>query len=254
MDQYLRGGGRLSLHRARRARSEIVLYRGLNGSRATGPGSPDDRHGYADHRRGRTRRRHARVTREGDDHPAAAANRRDSGVANRPNFDLNLRAEAKPEEMKNRAIIDMMEPGSTFKIVTAAAAINERKSRSNRDFLRKRCLECRRPAVARPRPQGLWRPECAGHPRPFEQHRRGQDGGDAGRAKVLRIHPPFGFGDRTGVELPGEIGGVVHSPKSWSKISITRIPMGQEVGVTPLQMIMAMATVANGGKLSSRGS
>ena len=50
-------------------------------------------------------------------------------MANRPAFDLNLRSEAKPEQMKNRAIIDMMEPGSTFKIVTAAAALNERKVR-----------------------------------------------------------------------------------------------------------------------------
>ena len=49
-------------------------------------------------------------------------------MANRPDFDLNLRSEAKPEEMKNRAIIDMMEPGSTFKIVAAAAALNERKA------------------------------------------------------------------------------------------------------------------------------
>ena len=50
-------------------------------------------------------------------------------IANRPNFDLNLRSEAKPEQMKNRAIIDMMEPGSTFKIVAAASALNERKLR-----------------------------------------------------------------------------------------------------------------------------
>src|SRR5438067_11474095 len=50
-------------------------------------------------------------------------------MANRPKFDLNLRSEAKPEEMKNRAIIDMMEPGSTFKIVAAAAALNEHKLR-----------------------------------------------------------------------------------------------------------------------------
>src|SRR5213596_1768504 len=50
-------------------------------------------------------------------------------MANRPNFDLNLRSEAKPEEMKNRAIIDMMEPGSTFKIVAAAAALNEHRVR-----------------------------------------------------------------------------------------------------------------------------
>src|SRR5881227_2678525 len=50
-------------------------------------------------------------------------------MANRPHFDLNLRSEAKPEQMKNRAIIDMMEPGSTFKIVAAAAALNEHKLR-----------------------------------------------------------------------------------------------------------------------------
>src|SRR3979411_496800 len=48
-------------------------------------------------------------------------------MANRPNFDLNRRAEAKPEQMKNRATLDMMDPGSTFKIVTAAAALNEHK-------------------------------------------------------------------------------------------------------------------------------
>src|SRR6476620_6030467 len=59
----------------------------------------------------------------------------------------------------------------------------------------------------------------------------------------------FGFGERTGVELPGEISGVIRPPQSWSKISITRIPMGHEVGVTPLQMAVAMATIANGGKL-----
>src|SRR5207237_438272 len=50
-------------------------------------------------------------------------------MANRPNYDLNERSEAKPEQMKNRAVIDMMEPGSTFKIVSAAAALNEEKVR-----------------------------------------------------------------------------------------------------------------------------
>src|SRR2546430_2118603 len=59
----------------------------------------------------------------------------------------------------------------------------------------------------------------------------------------------FGLGERTGIELAGEIGGVIRPPKAWSKISITRIPMGHEVGVTPLQMTVAMAVIANGGKL-----
>ncbi len=59
----------------------------------------------------------------------------------------------------------------------------------------------------------------------------------------------FGFGERTGINLPGEIPGIIYPPNKWSKISITRIPMGQGVGVTPLQMITAMCAIANGGKL-----
>ncbi|MBA2436492.1 MAG: penicillin-binding protein 2 [Chthoniobacterales bacterium] len=171
-------------------------------------------------------------------------------MANRPNFDLNLRAEAKPEQMKNRAIIDMMEPGSTFKIVTAAAALNEHKV--NLDSM----IFCE---------NGVW--NVFGKP----LHDHGHKGyGDLsvqdilvhssnigaakmacmlGEQKFYEYIRRFGFGDRTGIELPGEIRGMVHPPRSWSKISITRIPMGQEVGVTPLQMLMAMATVANGGKL-----
>src|SRR5881398_3299028 len=169
-------------------------------------------------------------------------------MANRPNYDLNLRSEAKPEEMKNRAIIDMMEPGSTFKIVTAAAALNEHKVRPDTTIF------CE---------NGIW--NFGG--RPLHDHKAYSDlsvqdilvkSSNIGAAKLaLSIGEQkfyeyirrFGFGDRTGVELPGEIPGVIRPPQSWSKISITRIPMGHEVGVTPLQMTVAMATIANGGKL-----
>jgi cell division protein FtsI (penicillin-binding protein 3)/stage V sporulation protein D (sporulation-specific penicillin-binding protein) len=171
-------------------------------------------------------------------------------LANRPNFDLNLRATAKPEQMKNRAIIDMMEPGSTFKIVTAAAALNEKRVRLDS------MIFCE---------NGVW--NFGGRPLHDHGHKgygelsvqdilvHSSNIGAAkmavmlGEQKFYEYIRRFGFGDRTGIELPGEIGGMVHSPKNWSKISITRIPMGQEVGVTPLQMLMAMATVANGGKL-----
>jgi cell division protein FtsI/penicillin-binding protein 2 len=169
-------------------------------------------------------------------------------MANRPSFDLNLRAEAKPEQMKNRAIIDMMEPGSTFKIVTAAAALNERKVRPDT------MIFCE---------NGLW--NFGG--RPLHDHRAYADlsvqdilvkssnigaaklAVSIGEQKFYEYIRRFGFGDRTGVELPGEIPGVIRPPRSWSKISITRIPMGHEVAVTPLQMTVAMATIANGGKL-----
>jgi len=169
-------------------------------------------------------------------------------MANRPHFDLNLRSEAKPEQMKNRAIIDMMEPGSTFKIVTAAAALNERKVRPETT------LFCE---------NGLW--NYGG--RPLHDHKgygdmsvhdiliKSSNIGAAklamtvGEQKFYEYIRRFGFGDRTGVELPGEIPGIIRPPQSWSKISITRIPMGHEVGVTALQMTVAMATIANGGKL-----
>jgi cell division protein FtsI/penicillin-binding protein 2 len=169
-------------------------------------------------------------------------------MANRPNFDLNLRSEAKPEQMKNRAIIDMMEPGSTFKIVTAAAALNEKKVRPDTTIF------CE---------NGIW--NFGG--RPLHDHKaygelsvqdilvKSSNIGAAklalsiGEQKFYEYIRRFGFGDRTGIELPGEIPGVIRPPQTWSKISITRIPMGHEVGVTPLQMMVAMATIANGGKL-----
>ncbi|PYK20478.1 MAG: penicillin-binding protein 2 [Verrucomicrobia bacterium] len=169
-------------------------------------------------------------------------------MANRPDFDLNLRSEAKPEEMKNRAIIDMMEPGSTFKIVAAASALNERKLRPDSTIF------CE---------NGLWNFGGAA----LHDHRafsylsvrdilvKSSNIGAAklalsvGEQRFYEYIRRFGFGERTGIELPGEISGLIRPPQAWSKISITRIPMGHEVGVTPLQMTVAMAVIANGGKL-----
>src|SRR6266699_490011 len=169
-------------------------------------------------------------------------------MANRPHFDLNLRSEAKAEQMKNRAIIDMMEPGSTFKIVAAAAVLNERKLRPDSSIF------CE---------NGLWNFGGAA----LHDHRafgylsvrdvliKSSNIGAAklalsiGEQRFYEYIRRFGFGERTGIELPGEINGLIRPPQSWSRISITRIPMGHEIGVTPLQMTVAMATIANGGKL-----
>jgi len=169
-------------------------------------------------------------------------------MANRPSFDLNQRSEAKPEQMKNRAIIDMMEPGSTFKIVAAAAAVNERKVSMDSTIF------CE---------HGVW--NFGGTP--LHDHAAFADlsvkdilvkSSNIGAAKLAvslgdqkfyEYIRRFGFGERTGIELPGEIPGLVRSPRSWSKISITHIPMGHEIGVTPLQMCVAMSVIANGGKL-----
>ena len=155
-------------------------------------------------------------------------------MANRPAFDLNQRSEAKPEQMKNRAIIDMMEPGSTFKIVAAAAALNEHKVQPDS------MIFCE---------NGLWNYGGTA----LHDHRAFTDlsvqdvlvkSSNIGAAKLaLSVGDQkfyeyirrFGFGERTGIELPGEISGLIRPPQAWSKISITRIPMGHEIAVTPLQ-------------------
>src|SRR5438309_8715146 len=250
MDEYLRGQDGYRYIEHNRAGQEIVLYRGQE--RAA-------RDGYQVHLgidlnlQNIVENEIDAAVREFNPQKATIILLRPQtgeilAMANRPDFDLNQRNTAKPEQMKNRAIIDMMEPGSTFKIVSAAAALNERKVRPDTTIF------CE---------NGLW--NFGG--RPLHDHKAYSDlsvqdilvkSSNIGAAKLaLSVGDQkfyeyirrFGFGERTGVELPGEIPGVIRPPQSWSKISITRIPMGHEVGVTPLQMTIAMATIANGGKL-----
>ena len=250
MDEYLRGQDGYRYIEHNRAGQEIVLYRGQE--RAS-------RNGYQVHLtvdlnlQNIVENEIDAAMREYSPKKATIILMRPQtgeilAMANRPHFDINLRSEARPEEMKNRAIIDMMEPGSTFKIVSAAAALNEHKVRPDSTIF------CE---------NGLWNyGGTALHDhRPFtdlsvkEILVKSSNIGAAklalsvGEQKFYEYIRRFGFGERTGVELPGEIAGLIRSPQSWSKISITRIPMGHEVGVTPLQMTVAMATIANGGKL-----
>ncbi|HET9418640.1 MAG TPA: penicillin-binding protein 2 [Chthoniobacterales bacterium] len=250
MEEYLRGqdGYRFIEHNC--AGQEIVLYRGQERA----PRNGYDVHLTVDlHLQDIVENEIDAAVREY--HPAKATiilMRPRTGeilaMANRPNFDLNQRSQAAPEQMKNRAIIDLMEPGSTFKIVAAAAALNERTVNPDTEIF------CE---------HGLW--NFGGSA--LHDHRSFADlsvkdvlikSSNIGAAKLAlgvgeqkfyEYIRRFGFGERTGIELPGEISGMIRSPQSWSKISITRIPMGHEIGVTPLQMTAAMATIANDGKL-----
>lgn len=171
-------------------------------------------------------------------------------MANRPCFDANAPGKGKPAEMKNAAIINLVEPGSTFKIMTAAAALNDKEVTLDT------VINCEN-----------GRFHFAG--RVLRDHGRGPfpnlsvadvlvKSSNIGVAKLAMLMGErrfyeyirgFGFGERTGIMLPGEIQGILHPPHKWSKISISRIPMGQGVATTPLQMVAAVSAVANGGKL-----
>jgi cell division protein FtsI/penicillin-binding protein 2 len=166
----------------------------------------------------------------------------------RPAFDPNNPGGAEPEQMKNRAIIDMVEPGSTFKIVVAAAALNEGKVDEKSSIF---CENGRFAYGGRT----LRDHHGYGHMTVHDILVKSSNIGSAkmalmmGADKYYEYVRRFGFGERLGIELPGEIPGLVHPPSRWDKLTITRMPMGHAVAVTPLQIAMSMAVIANGGKL-----
>jgi len=169
-------------------------------------------------------------------------------MANRPCFDPNQPGDAKPEQMKNRAIIDMVEPGSTFKIVVAAGALNEGTIKEST------MIYCENGSFA----YGgriLRDHHGYGSMNVHDILVKSSNIGSAkmalmmGDTKYYEYVRRFGFGERSGIELPGEIPGLVHPPHRWDKLTITRMPMGQSVAVTPLQITMGMSVIANGGQL-----
>jgi cell division protein FtsI/penicillin-binding protein 2 len=169
-------------------------------------------------------------------------------MACRPCFNPNEPGKAQPEQMKNRTIIDMVEPGSTFKIVVAAGALNEGKVNEKTTIF---CENGRFAYGGRI----LKDHHGYGHMDVHEILVKSSNIGSAkmalmmGGDKFYEYVRRFGFGERLGIELPGEIPGLVHPPARWDKLTITRMPMGHSIAVTPLQITMGMAVIANGGRL-----
>jgi cell division protein FtsI (penicillin-binding protein 3) len=170
-------------------------------------------------------------------------------VANWPTFDPNAASAGTPAESRmNRAVSALYEPGSTFKLITLAAAFDQGITNPDEVF------DCENGATY-----------VAGHK--IHDHKRFGMltvadilalSSDVGAIKIAeRLGAPkfydyihaFGFGTPTGVDLPGESRGLLRPLVNWSPISIGAISMGQEVGVTPLQLISAVSAIANGGML-----
>ncbi|HEY6546745.1 MAG TPA: penicillin-binding transpeptidase domain-containing protein [Vicinamibacteria bacterium] len=169
-------------------------------------------------------------------------------VANRPTFNPNSFQSYSPARWKNRAVTDAYEPGSIFKIVTAAAGLQERVVEPHE------VLDCGRGRIEI---AGVTINDHAVYDKlSFAQAvAKSSDigmirvGQRLGREQFARYMREFGFGAPTGIELPGESAGLVRPTSRWSAISLASLSFGQEVGVTALQMAMATAAVANGGYL-----
>lgn len=169
-------------------------------------------------------------------------------MASRPAFDPNAYGEAEAEALRNRALGYVYEPGSTFKALVIAAAL-DRGVVTPEDV-----VDCE---------EGVWYYEGRAL-RDYTPHgdltvadvlKKSSNIGAAkialklGAAALEESLRAFGVGRPTGVDLPGEEAGILRGRGQWSALSITRIAMGHEVGVTALQMLNAMSAIANDGRL-----
>ena len=169
-------------------------------------------------------------------------------LANRPTYDLNNSAKANKDSIRNRAICDLFEPGSVFKIVTASAALEEKKiSEEDKIFCENGAYQVGGRILHDHTSHGTLT---------FRQVI--EESSNIGTVKVAQMLGAdllykylrdFGFGAKLGIDLSGEISGMIQPVRQWSKTSITSIPMGQEVGVTALQLACAISVIANGGQL-----
>ena len=167
-------------------------------------------------------------------------------LANRPTFNPNVFNKVPAEALKNRAVSDVYEPGSTFKIVTVAGALDEKLTRPDE------MIDCQMGAIV-----------IAGM-RIRDHERFGvipvsdiiAKSSDVGAIKLgLRLGEErfdhyirgFGFGALTGIELPGETRGLAKPVNRWSKVSIGAISMGQEIGISAVQLAELISTIANDG-------
>jgi cell division protein FtsI (penicillin-binding protein 3) len=167
-------------------------------------------------------------------------------LANRPNFNPNTFNTADPKSFKNRAVSDIYEPGSTFKIVTLAAALEEKLTNPDEVFdCQMGSIELNGRTIHDHKPYGL-----------LTVSQILANSSDVGAIKVAlrlgderfdRYIRAFGFGSQTGIELPGETRGLTKPVSRWSKVSIGAISMGQEIGVSPMQLISMASTIANDG-------
>lgn len=172
-------------------------------------------------------------------------------MAEVPGFNPNVYANYRRELWRQAAVQEVYEPGSTFKLVTAAAyleaggTLNKLFFAENGEF---RIPGTRRMIRDYKKFGWLSAREVIVKSSNIGTYKMAMD---VNPQRLYRTARRFGFGRPTGVGLPGETGGILRPPKKWSKTSLSAVAMGQEVGVTPIQLVMVAVAIANGGIMPS---
>ncbi|NQT06069.1 MAG: hypothetical protein HQ575_00855 [Candidatus Omnitrophica bacterium] len=169
-------------------------------------------------------------------------------LASRPSFNPNEFSTAGADLYRNRCVTDMYEPGSVFKVFTAACAIEEGLVDINQNFfcedgeyrIAGRILHDHKPLGTLTFREVIEKSSNIGVCKIAEI---------IGKERLYKFIKLFGFGELTGADIPGEIEGIVRRPSEWSAVSISSVPIGQEIAVTSMQLVTAVSAIANGGYL-----
>jgi cell division protein FtsI (penicillin-binding protein 3) len=167
-------------------------------------------------------------------------------LVNRPTFDPNNAKHITPAMLKDRAVSDVYEPGSVFKTVTYSAALNEGLTKPT-DMVDTQggVINLNGLKIHDSHRIGtVTIAEAVAHSSDVAAVKTALKLGDE---RFYRYIKDYGFGQQTDIELPGETRGLAKPPNKWSKVSIGAMAIGQEIGVTPVQVISMISTIANDG-------
>jgi cell division protein FtsI (penicillin-binding protein 3) len=165
-----------------------------------------------------------------------------------PRFDPNAVASLTADRWRNRALTDAYEPGSTMKALVAAAALEEKVMKPSTMLYGENGRMTIANTVIHDHEKSGWM-TFAQVIQKSSNIGAAKTGMALGDQRLYRYLQAFGFGQKTEIDLPGEAGGLVKHPREWGRRSLASISMGQEIGVTPIQMVSAVAALANGGVL-----
>ncbi len=166
-----------------------------------------------------------------------------------PVFDANTFSSASPARRRNRAVTDLYEPGSTFKVVTVAAALSEKIVTPTTPFTLASSIRVADRIIHEHEPRPTQRMTVAQILAQSSNIGTITLAQQLGRSRVESWIDRFGFGKQTGIDAPGESRGLL--PSYWSGSTIGNVPIGQGIGVTAIQMAAAYGAIANGGVLEA---
>lgn len=170
-------------------------------------------------------------------------------LGNRPTYNANEFSKATEAQFKNKAVVDIYEPGSTFKSIVASAALDAGTYSADTVWHDPGAIWASGHAIKN------WNEESYGDVKLVDILKFSLNTGFAhiglltGGDILTDYAKKFGFGKPTGIELPGEGSGILFDPKEMRPLDVATMAIGQSIAVTPLQMVQAYSAIANGGKM-----